>query len=971
MNAFAGVSSPTIEGKIILTAENNMAAGFASASKDLKKFADEFNKTQAQINAVLNAGQKQQLKAARDQTREAGRVNNLVTGMFTQFVTAATSAFTALEVMGSKYEKIYQDNAQAALRLSIQMSANSKILVDDLKKDMDELAKRLNVSSRSRLYAVAGEVAARTDDRAAVKKRVEMVYDIATTISKIGAPTSAEEVQNRIQTGVMGRPLTLIKLLADYYPDFFKRHDRENMERNIQDISQGPGGQERIENFFFSQIALAQQEGKGLKGAAEAAGEIAGEGNKLARSMENLDEYFGNYVHPKMQAFYKILSESIDAFLALPKDVKDLLTAMAGLVIAFGAAKTAMWALSKINNLGGGPRVGGPSGGPWAPGQGPGKGAKPPGGVGMKGGWAGWLTLLQYQDAAAGAEQIRQRKSGELKGIPSPSEYFNIFSTDWSNPWGNVKSDAATATPPDAAMMARAADMARARRAMSGDALWQLPGRATGGPVSAGTPYTVGEGGREMFIPQGDGSIAPMRGGMGAGMGQSRVKLMQFNQSLSGATAEAEHFGGSLEQVAAVLQKMWLDLTAGGGGAGGGDGSGYGGGEGGGGEDRSSRFRPPLSRGEQVAAADAAAASPGGGGRARAGVNAPGGPAGTGPNGEQAGVGAPGWQQTGVGASGGLNTGGGTGFGQYGKPGSEYLKNTAAAGAGPGGEGQYRPQYKLTEGDLSDDTMKYIIYESNRTGESRQAVIDNLMNRVGSGRGRESVRSTLYQKGQYEATWSARGKRMPPQAELDATRQALRDTAAGKNPSLIGSSTSYRAMSYMHGKGEGKTAYRAWQRQGGHNVGGNAYFSDQASGPYSPYETPHQPASGSGSAVVLPAATASGAPARNMSMSQQLAAQSRARSMARSKAPPPSLLGSGTAWPRDPLNAGLSPQNTMQLGRGQVDVNLKLDRQLAATRPSTMPASNFDLGVNVDRTGTVNPNKAFEYPAPAPFGGTS
>jgi len=39
-----------------------------------------------------------------------------------------------------------------------------------------------------------------------------------------------------------------------------------------------------------------------------------------------------------------------------------------------------------------------------------------------------------------------------------------------------------------------------------------LPGRATGGPVSPGRGYLVGERGPEMFVPTTSGSIAPMTG---------------------------------------------------------------------------------------------------------------------------------------------------------------------------------------------------------------------------------------------------------------------------------------------------------------------------------------------------------------------------------------------------------------------------------------------------------------------------
>lgn len=48
-----------------------------------------------------------------------------------------------------------------------------------------------------------------------------------------------------------------------------------------------------------------------------------------------------------------------------------------------------------------------------------------------------------------------------------------------------------------------------------GGLLGGAPGRATGGPVTAGRPYRVGENGPELFVPTGQGQIVPggMRGG--------------------------------------------------------------------------------------------------------------------------------------------------------------------------------------------------------------------------------------------------------------------------------------------------------------------------------------------------------------------------------------------------------------------------------------------------------------------------
>lgn len=55
-----------------------------------------------------------------------------------------------------------------------------------------------------------------------------------------------------------------------------------------------------------------------------------------------------------------------------------------------------------------------------------------------------------------------------------------------------------------------------------------LSARAAGGPVSAGVPYMVGEGGREMFVPGMDGAIVPnskMRNGSGSG-GTTVIQLV-------------------------------------------------------------------------------------------------------------------------------------------------------------------------------------------------------------------------------------------------------------------------------------------------------------------------------------------------------------------------------------------------------------------------------------------------------------
>lgn len=70
--------------------------------------------------------------------------------------------------------------------------------------------------------------------------------------------------------------------------------------------------------------------------------------------------------------------------------------------------------------------------------------------------------------------------------------------------------------------------------------MFDLPGKAMGGPVSAGKPYIVGERGPELFVPGGTGSIIPNHklgmGGMGAtqvNYNINAVDAMSFKQMVA------------------------------------------------------------------------------------------------------------------------------------------------------------------------------------------------------------------------------------------------------------------------------------------------------------------------------------------------------------------------------------------------------------------------------------------------------
>jgi phage-related minor tail protein len=74
------------------------------------------------------------------------------------------------------------------------------------------------------------------------------------------------------------------------------------------------------------------------------------------------------------------------------------------------------------------------------------------------------------------------------------------------------------------------------------------PGRATGGPVSAGRAYRVGERGPEYFVPTSSGRVDPGAGGgrstvinvhIQGGGGDDRVRMAQTGRQLARAVSRA------------------------------------------------------------------------------------------------------------------------------------------------------------------------------------------------------------------------------------------------------------------------------------------------------------------------------------------------------------------------------------------------------------------------------------------------
>lgn len=80
-----------------------------------------------------------------------------------------------------------------------------------------------------------------------------------------------------------------------------------------------------------------------------------------------------------------------------------------------------------------------------------------------------------------------------------------------------------------------------------------LPGRATGGPVSAGRPYLVGERGPELFVPTGFGRVEPR--GAGAGARDVRVSISINAAGQSAPTA----LQASSRQVARAVRRALIE----------------------------------------------------------------------------------------------------------------------------------------------------------------------------------------------------------------------------------------------------------------------------------------------------------------------------------------------------------------------------------------------------------------------------
>lgn len=183
----------------------------------------------------------------------------------------------------------------------------------------------------------------------------------------------------------------------------------------------------------------------------------------------------------------------------------------------------------------------------------------------------------------------------------------------------------------------------------------------------------------------------------------------------------------------------------------------------------------------------------------------------------------------------GSNSPSGSGGGLAGRPGGENAGANPMGRAGggsdvmskPGPDGKYRKQYTPTEHDLSDAVVNTINGEA-KGKDGTDAVINNMMNRVGAQKGWGSLRDVARAPGQYAGYSPAN----PKQAEM--IRDRIKAIASGDVPDNTGGSNSFRAENYFRStQGRGK-GFWAGRSEIGPNVGGNRFAVDPqiGKGPY-------------------------------------------------------------------------------------------------------------------------------------------
>jgi hypothetical protein len=248
------------------------------------------------------------------------------------------------------------------------------------------------------------------------------------------------------------------------------------------------------------------------------------------------------------------------------------------------------------------------------------------------------------------------------------------------------------------------------------------------------------------------------------------------------------------------------------------------------------------------------------------------------------------------------------------RPGAPIEQSMAGWAGNPPG---FRTPYSLASKDMSDAVVNVINGEAFATPESTNAVINNMLNRVG-GQGFSGSTDSIYDvatagrgerlgkisTAQYEGAVKASPERA---AEI---RAAIQEAASGTTPDPTNGATTYRAKSYLEGRGKGKTFSRLAEAGNYPNIGGNVYgpLAGASAGPYAGKSTllgePEMVSSLDGGPGVGPGDIAAWEPG-----AQRMAPPSIAATLPARSGPPGATATANLSGPRVSATAGMAARS--------------------------------------------------------------
>ena len=673
MNAAFSTGNTTIEGRIILTAENRTGPGFAAALRDLNQYvkqaqqasttilqiqSQQLQNLQQQLKQHQLQGQnnKQQIRQNQQVQQQIQRTGGMMENMFRDMAAGAAAAFSGMSLLATNWATQFREQARHDINMRRRLAQVSSIPYEGaggLKALADAVTKRVHMPDWRSVREFLPYASRGTTDQRAIERRLQSLTDIRAVHPglDVGQLEGLESARNpAAQARIASRFITQ----ADpgrYQFEWQRQKEQGLLEREFS-RSQTHGTSMLYD--IINQIAASPE----ISGAQAEMNKNQKDANDLARNSADNQEALGKTTNEWLESIWGVMNEFHLSF----KGIFDKLTPGEQKAVTGGAVLLGGYLAKKAWDMASGiaRSIFGRGGG---------------GGAGVPGGPRVPRLRLPFLPRL-------------LPGAAMAAELFDIFSDP--DPLSRVKEYLPDKSTLDAAKQATAAAQAdRARRERERLGWGGRPlDRTNGGRIPGVGDLRSGSGSAVRVRPPSNipGFLLPGYGSALEGDPLSQgVTIGSYSGTGVGSVEAARPIGSPDPNLSSFTVNV----------------------------DRASRSARLFSEALMVATMTLyGTASRGrrrGGGRG-------GGTGAGGATGGTAGVGAPGGYPSmapgGVGMSGGLNTGGGTGFGQYGAPGSEWLGGGGAIGGGgaavtPGQEGVLLDAIARAEGtyDSGYDTV--------------------------------------------------------------------------------------------------------------------------------------------------------------------------------------------------------------------------------------------------------------------------